>query len=89
MSYAAKYASASTGLSRGDRHGGLLKGDKKTYYMDHANSDEAVREAEQDIEEGADMMMVKPGLPYLDIIRGLKDIRRCRPSPTRCRANTR
>ncbi len=52
---------------------GLLKGDKKTYYIDHANSDEAVREAEQDLAEGADMIMVKPGLPYLDIIRRLKD----------------
>src|SRR5690606_50042 len=50
-----------------------LQGDKKTYYLDHANSDEAVREAEQDLAEGADMIMVKPGLPYLDIIRRLKD----------------
>ncbi len=51
----------------------VLQGDKKTYYIDHANSDEAVREAEQDVAEGADMLMVKPGLPYLDIIRRLKD----------------
>ncbi len=75
MSYATKYASAFYGpYPRRDRQlVGLLKGDKKTYYIDHANSDEAVREAEQDIAEGADMLMVKPGLPYLDIIRRLKD----------------
>ena len=74
MSYATKFASAFYGPYReaiGTK--GLLKGDKKTYYLDHANSDEAVREAEQDIAEGADMIMVKPGLPYLDIIRRLKD----------------
>jgi porphobilinogen synthase len=74
MSYATKFHSAFYGPYReaiGTR--GLLKGDKKTYYLDHANSDEAVREAEQDILEGADMLMVKPGLPYLDIIRRLKD----------------
>lgn len=74
MSYATKFASAFYGPYRdaiGTR--GLLKGDKKTYYLDHANSDEAVREAEQDLAEGADMLMVKPGLPYLDIIRRLKD----------------
>lgn len=74
MSYATKFASAFYGPYReaiGTR--GLLKGDKKTYYLDHANSDEAIREAEQDLAEGADMLMVKPGLPYLDIIRRLKD----------------
>ena len=74
MSYATKFASAFYGPYReaiGTQ--GLLKGDKKTYYIDHANSDEAVREAEQDLLEGADMLMVKPGLPYLDIIRRLKD----------------
>jgi porphobilinogen synthase len=74
MSYATKFASAFYGPYReaiGTK--GLLKGDKKTYYLDHANSDEAVREAEQDLAEGADMVMVKPGLPYLDIIRRLKD----------------
>ncbi|MEQ1953460.1 porphobilinogen synthase [Mesorhizobium sp. CN2-181] len=74
MSYATKFASAFYGPYReaiGTK--GLLKGDKKTYYLDHANSDEAVREAEQDLAEGADMLMVKPGLPYLDIIRRLKD----------------
>ncbi len=74
MSYATKFASAFYGPYReAIGTSGLLKGDKKTYYIDHANSDEAVREAEQDILEGADMIMVKPGLPYLDIIRRLKD----------------
>ncbi|RVC58953.1 porphobilinogen synthase [Mesorhizobium sp.] len=74
MSYATKFASAFYGPYReAVGTAGLLKGDKKTYYLDHANSDEAVREAEQDLAEGADMLMVKPGLPYLDIIRRLKD----------------
>jgi porphobilinogen synthase len=74
MSYATKFASAFYGPYReAVGTAGLLKGDKKTYYIDHANSDEAVREAEQDVHEGADMLMVKPGLPYLDIIRRLKD----------------
>lgn len=74
MSYATKFASAFYGPYR-EAIGtlGLLKGDKKTYYLDPANSDEAVREARQDLAEGADMLMVKPGLPYLDIIRRLKD----------------
>ncbi len=74
MSYATKFASAFYGPYReavGTK--GLLKGDKKTYYIDPANADEAVREAEQDLAEGADMIMVKPGMPYLDIIRRLKD----------------
>ena len=69
MAYAAKYASAFYGPFRdavGSR--GLLKGDKKTYQMDPANSDEAIREVAMDLAEGADMVMVKPGLPYLDII---------------------
>jgi porphobilinogen synthase len=73
MSYATKFASAFYGPYReavGTK--GLLKGDKKTYYLDCANSDEAVREAEQDLAEGADMLMVKPGLPYLDIAYRLK-----------------
>ena len=74
MSYAAKYASGFYGPYR-DAIGtaAALKGDKRTYQMDPANSDEAMREAELDIIEGADMLMVKPGLPYLDIIRRLKD----------------
>jgi porphobilinogen synthase len=74
MSYATKFASAFYGPYReAIGTAGVLKGDKKTYYLDHANTDEALREAEQDIAEGADMIMVKPGLPYLDIIRRLKD----------------
>jgi porphobilinogen synthase len=74
MTYATKFASAFYGPYReAIGTGGLLKGDKKTYYLDPANSDEAVREAEQDIAEGADMVMVKPGLPYLDIVRRLKE----------------
>ena len=74
MSYAAKFASAFYGPYReAIGTAGVLKGDKNTYYLDHANGDEALREAEQDIAEGADMIMVKPGLPYLDIIRQIKD----------------
>jgi porphobilinogen synthase len=74
MSYATKFASAFYGPYReAIGTSGLLKGDKKTYYIDPANSDEALREAEQDLTEGADMIMVKPGLPYLDIARRLKD----------------
>ena len=74
MSYATKFASAFYGPYReAIGTGGLLQGDKKTYYLDHANSDEAMREIEQDLAEGADMVMVKPGLPYLDIIRRAKD----------------
>jgi porphobilinogen synthase len=73
MSYATKFASAFYGPYREavgtDK---TLKGDKKTYYIDPANGDEAEREAEQDVVEGADMLMVKPGLPYLDIVYRLK-----------------
>jgi porphobilinogen synthase len=74
MSYAAKFASAFYGPFR-DAIGteAALKGDKKTYQMDYANSDEALREVALDIDEGADMVMVKPGLPYLDIIQRVKD----------------
>lgn len=74
LAYSAKYASAFYGPFR-DAVGssGTLKGDKRTYQMDPANSDEALREAELDIAEGADMLMVKPGMPYLDIARRLKD----------------
>jgi len=73
MSYAAKYASAFYGPFR-DAIGSkaALKGDKKTYQMDPANSDEAIREVALDLAEGADMVMVKPGLPYLDIVRRVK-----------------
>ncbi len=73
MSYAAKYASAFYGPFRDAvGSGGLLKGDKKTYQMDPANGDEALREVAMDIAEGADSVMVKPGLAYLDIVRRLK-----------------
>jgi porphobilinogen synthase len=74
MSYAAKYASAFYGPFRDAvGSGGALKGDKKTYQMDPANSDEAMREVALDLAEGADMVMVKPGMPYLDICRRVKD----------------
>ncbi len=74
MSYAAKYASAFYGPYR-DAVGSssTLKGDKRTYQMDPANSDEAIREVALDIAEGADMVMVKPGMAYLDIIRRVSD----------------
>ena len=74
MSYAAKYASAFYGPFRDavDTRG-LLKGDKKGYQMDPANGEEALREVALDLAEGADSVMVKPGLPYLDIIRRVKD----------------
>jgi len=74
MAYAAKYASAFYGPFRdavGSR--GLLKGDKKTYQMDPANAEEALREVGLDLAEGADHVMVKPGLPYLDIVRRVKE----------------
>ena len=75
LSYAAKYASAFYGPFR-DAVGasGALKGDKKTYQMDPANSDEAMRLIQRDLAEGADMIMVKPGMPYLDICRRAKDM---------------
>ena len=74
LSYAAKYASSFYGPFR-DAVGSksLLKGDKKTYQMDYRNSDEAIREVALDIKEGADMVMVKPGMPYLDIIKSIKE----------------
>lgn len=74
LSYAAKYASGFYGPFR-DAIGtnATLKGDKRTYQMDPANSDEAIREVGLDIAEGADMVMVKPGMPYLDIVRRVKD----------------
>ena len=74
MSYAAKYASAFYGPFRdavGSR--GLLKGDKKTYQMDPGNAEEALREVALDLAEGADSVMVKPGLPYLDIVARVKE----------------
>ena len=75
MSYAAKYASAL--LRPVPRRGRLgaqpRQGDKRTYQMDPANGDEALREVALDLDEGADMVMVKPGMPYLDIVRRVKD----------------
>ncbi|MEC8247218.1 MAG: porphobilinogen synthase, partial [Pseudomonadota bacterium] len=73
MAYSAKYASAFFGPFRDAvGSGGRLKGDKRTYQMDPANSDEALQEIALDIEEGADMVMVKPGMPYLDIVSRCK-----------------
>lgn len=74
LSYAAKYASSFYGPFRDAvGSGGVLKGDKKTYQMDPANRQEALHEVELDLREGADMVMVKPGMPYLDIVRDVKD----------------
>jgi porphobilinogen synthase len=88
MSYAAKYASC-LALSRRDRLGKLARQCRqRTYQMDPANGDEALREVALDIAEGADMVMVKPGMPYL-VLRRVKDAFRCRPSPIRSAANIR
>lgn len=75
MAYSAKYASAFYGPFRDavGSAGNLGSGDKKTYQMDPANGDEALREVELDLQEGADMVMVKPGMPYLDIVRRVKE----------------
>jgi porphobilinogen synthase len=79
MAYAAKYASAFYGPFRDAlgsaqvKSAGLKAGDKRTYQMDPANGDEAMREVALDLQEGADMVMVKPGLPYLDVLRRVKD----------------
>ena len=75
LAYSAKYASSFYGPFRDavGSSGSLGKGDKYTYQMDPANSDEALREVALDLEEGADMIMIKPGLPYLDIVRRVKD----------------
>lgn len=74
MAYSAKYASAFYGPFRDavGSSGNLGKADKKTYQMDPANSDEAMREIALDLDEGADMVMVKPGMPYLDVVRRVK-----------------
>jgi porphobilinogen synthase len=75
LAYSAKYASNFYGPFRDavGSAGALGKGNKYTYQMDPANADEALREVALDLEEGADMVMVKPGLPYLDIVRRVKD----------------
>jgi porphobilinogen synthase len=76
MAYAAKYASSYYGPFRDavGSAGNLKGGDKKTYQMDPANIDEAVHECALDLQEGADMIMVKPGMPYLDVVRRIKDV---------------
>src|SRR5690554_836591 len=75
LAYSAKYASAYYGPFRDavGSAGNLGKADKKTYQMDPANADEALHEVALDLEEGADMVMVKPGMPYLDVVREVKD----------------
>ena len=74
MAYAAKYASSFYGPFRDAvGSGGYLRGDKRTYQMDPANAQEALREVAHDLDEGADMIMVKPGMPYLDIVQRVKD----------------
>ena len=73
MSYAVKYASAFYGPFRDAAHGAPQFGDRKTYQMDPANRMEALREAESDVDEGADFLIVKPALSYLDIIRDVKN----------------
>ena len=73
MSYAAKYASAFYGPFREAANSAPIFGDRKSYQMDPANSREALREVQQDIEEGADIVMVKPALPYLDIVRDIRE----------------
>jgi porphobilinogen synthase len=73
MAYAAKYASAFYGPFReAVGSGGFLRGDKRTYQMDPANAQEALREVAHDLDQGADMIMVKPGMPYLDIVQSVK-----------------
>ena len=90
MAYTAKYASAFYGPFR-DAAGTArtLVGDKRTYQMDPANGDEALREAELDIAEGADLLMVKPACPISTSSGASSRLSACRPSPTRCRVNTR
>ena len=73
MSYAVKYASAFYGPFREAAEGAPQFGDRKTYQMDPANRMEAFREAESDVAEGADFLIVKPGMPYLDIVRDMKN----------------
>ena len=67
----------------------LGKSNKMAYQMDPANLDEALREVASDLQEGADMVMVKPGMPYLDVLRRVRTPSACRPSPTRSAASTR
>jgi porphobilinogen synthase len=91
LAYSAKYASSFYGPFRDavGSAGNLGKGNKYTYQMDPANSDEALREVALDLEEGADMVMVKPGMPYLDIVRRVKDEFKVPTTPIRSAASTR
>jgi porphobilinogen synthase len=73
LAYSAKYASAFYGPFREAAHSAPSEGDRRGYQMDPANGREAVREVQLDLEEGADMVMVKPALPYLDVIRGVRE----------------
>lgn len=91
MAYSAKYASGYYGPFRDavGSAGNLGKGSKETYQMDPANSNEALHETMMDLSEGADMVMVKPGMPYLDVVHRVKPNCRCPPSCTRLAVNTR
>ncbi len=90
MAYSAKFASAFYGPFReAVGSGARLKGDKRTYQLDYANSDEALREVAQDIEEGADMVMVKPACPISTWCAGCATVLTCRSSPTRSAGSTR
>ena len=90
MSYAAKYCSAFYGPFRDAAESAPKFGDRRSHQMDPANVDEALREVEQDIDEGADIVMVKPALPYLDVIARVKDdVRLSRRPRTRSAASTR
>ena len=84
MAYAVKYASAFYGPFRDAAESPPQFGDRKSYQMDPANAREALREAALDIEEGADIIMVKPALPYLDILRSLRDEFRSSPGGLQC-----
>ena len=89
MAYSAKYASAFYGPFREAADSTPQFGDRRTYQMDPANAEEAMREIALDLDEGADIVMVKPALPYLDIIARAKESSRCRWPPTRSAASTR
>ena len=89
LSYAAKYASAFYGPFREAADSAPQFGDRRSYQMDPANRREALKEVAQDIAEGADMVMVKPALAFLDIIRDVRELTSCRWPPTTCRGSTR
>ena len=89
LSYAAKFASAFYGPFREAADSAPQFGDRRSYQMDGANLREAMREIEQDIAEGADMLLMKPAMPYLDVIRKPAPVLICRWEPTRCRVSIR